>query len=61
MKSVSTKLDLPITYEVKNTCCLFERIFKVKKNNALFRSGICAFLYYANMRKVITSLVVPLK
>ena len=41
-------------YEVKNNCCLFERLFKVKKNGAfLFQISfvvleIFTFLYYAN-------------
>ena len=41
-------------YEVKNNCCLFERVFKVKKNDIfLFRTSffvleIFTFLYYAN-------------
>ena len=41
-------------YEVKNNCCLFERLFKVKKNG-VFLFGISffvletfTFLYYAN-------------
>ena len=41
-------------YEVKNTCCLFERLSKVKKNG-VFLFGISffvletfRFLYYAN-------------
>ena len=41
-------------YEVKNSCCLFERFFKVKKNG-IFLFGISffvmemfTFLYYAN-------------
>ena len=41
-------------YEVKNNCCLFERLFKVKKNGAFlfqisfFVLEIFTFLYYAN-------------
>ena len=41
-------------YEVKNNCCLFERLFKVTKGG-IFLFGISflfleifAFLYYAN-------------
>ena len=41
-------------YEVRNNCCLFERIYKVKKN-VVFLSGISffvleifTFLFYAN-------------
>ena len=41
-------------HEVKNNCCLFERLFKVKKNG-VFLCGISflileilTFLYYAN-------------
>ena len=44
----------PISYEVKNNCCLFERLFKVKRND-VFRFGISfsvteifTFLCYAN-------------
>ena len=41
-------------YEVKNNCCLFERLFKVKKNGvflfgiSFFVMEIFTFLYYAN-------------
>ena len=41
-------------YEVKNNCCLFERLFKVKKNGvflfgmSFFVLEIFMFLYYAN-------------
>ena len=41
-------------YEVKNNCCLFERLFKVKKNGVFFFGisffvlEIFTFLYYAN-------------
>ena len=41
-------------YEVKNNCCLFERLFKVKKNSvflfgiSLFVLEIFMFFYYAN-------------
>ena len=41
-------------YEVKNNCCLFERLFKVKKNGvfllriSFFFVEIFTFLYYAN-------------
>ena len=41
-------------YEVKNDCCLFERLFKVKKSGVLlfgisfFVLEIFKFLYYAN-------------
>ena len=41
-------------YEVKNNCCLFERLFKVKKNGvfpfgiSFFVLDIFTFLYYAN-------------
>ena len=41
-------------YEVKNNCCLFERVFKVKKNGVFFLGisffilKIFTFLYYAN-------------
>ena len=41
-------------YEVKNNCCLFERLFKAKKNDvflfgiSFFLMEICTFLYYAN-------------
>ena len=41
-------------YEVKNDCCLFERLFKVKKNGVFFFGisffvlEIFTFLYYAN-------------
>ena len=47
------KAILLCAYEVKNNCCLFERLFKVK--NGVFLFGISffimeifAFLYYAN-------------
>ena len=33
-----------VTYEVKNNCCLFERLFKVKKNG-VFLFGISFFRY----------------
>ena len=42
------------TCEVKNKCCLFERLFKAKKNDVflfgifLFVLEIFTFLYYAN-------------
>ena len=42
------------TYEVKNNCSLFERLFKVKKSGvflfgiSFFVLEILAFLYYAN-------------
>ena len=41
-------------YEVKNNCCLFERLFKVKKDGvslfgrSFFFLEIFTFLYYAN-------------
>ena len=41
-------------YEVKNNCCLFERLFKVKKNGvflfgiSFFVMEIFTFSYYAN-------------
>jgi len=41
-------------YEVKNNCCLFERLFKVKKIGlslfgiSCFILEIFTFLYYAN-------------
>ena len=41
-------------HEVKNNCCLFERLFKVKKNGvflcgiSFFVLEILMFLYYAN-------------
>ena len=41
-------------YEVKNNCCLFERLFQVKKNGvflfgiSFFVLEIFTFLYYAN-------------
>ena len=41
-------------YEVKNNCCLFERLFKAKKNGvflfgiSFFVTEIFTFLYYAN-------------
>ena len=41
-------------YAVKNNCCLFERLFKVKKNGvflfgiSFFVMEIFTFLYYAN-------------
>ena len=41
-------------YEVKNNCCLFERLFKVKKNGvflfgiSFFVQEIFTFLYYAS-------------
>ena len=41
-------------FEVKNNCCLFERLFKVKKNGvflfgiSFFVLEIFRFLYYAN-------------
>ena len=41
-------------YEVKNNCCLFERLFKVKKNGvsllgiSFFVLEKFTFLYYAN-------------
>ena len=42
-------------YEVENNCCLFERLFKVKKNGvflfgiSFFVMEIFTFLYYANV------------
>ena len=41
-------------YEVKSNCCLFERLFKVKKNDvflfglSFFITEIFTFLYHAN-------------
>ena len=42
-------------YEMKNNCCLFERLFKIEKNGIfLFGKsifvvfGILMFLYYSN-------------
>ena len=41
-------------YKVKNNCCLFKRLFKVKKKwrfpfwNIFFRFRDITFLYYAN-------------
>ena len=47
-------MTLKSAYEVKNNCCLFERLFKEKKNR-VFLFGISlllletfTFLYYAN-------------
>ena len=37
-------LKVPTVYEVKNDCCLFERLFKVKKNG-VFLLGISFFLH----------------
>ena len=43
-----------LSYEVKNNCCLFERLFKVKKNGvfllgiSFFVLEIFTFMYYAN-------------
>ena len=53
--SVETRYMFSISvYEVKNNCCLFEGLFKVKKNG-IFLFGISlliveifTFLYYAN-------------
>ena len=49
------------TYEVKNNCCSFERLFKVKKNG-IFLFGIpflvlqiLMFLCYANEESAINS------
>jgi len=46
---------MPIcAYEVKNNCCLFERLFKVKENGvsllgiSFFVLEKFTFLYYAN-------------
>ena len=50
-------------FEVKknNNCCLFERLFKVKKNR-VFLFGICVFvLEIFTFLTLMTSLVVPLK
>ena len=47
------KFDLS-AYEVENNCCLFERLFKVKKNDdflfgkSFFVMEIFTLLYYAN-------------
>ena len=53
--------------EVKNNCCLFERLFRVKKNK-VFRFEIEFFslqrylcFRIMQMRKVMTTQVVPLK
>ena len=53
MTLVTLSLSLS-AYEVKNNCCLFERLFKVKKNG-VFHFGISflfleifTLLYYAN-------------
>ena len=59
--SRSRKIEIAIksciifsAYEVKNNCCLFERLFKVKKNGvfllkiSFFVMEIFTFLYYAN-------------
>ena len=55
-------------YEVKSNCCLFERLFKVKKNGiflfgiAFFVLEIFMFLYYANEESDdVIKLIVPLK
>ena len=51
MDTLSTQLS---AYEVKNNSCLFERLFKVKKNGvflfgiSFFVLEIFTFLYYAN-------------
>ena len=46
-------------YEVKNYCCLFERLFKVKKSkkNAVFLFEISFFVLFCimQMREVMTS------
>ena len=48
------KFWLLSAYEVKNNCCLFERLFKVKKSGvflfgiSFFVLEIFTFLYYAN-------------
>ena len=45
---------LPISFKVKTNCCLFERLFKVKKNDvflfgiSFFVTEIFTFLCYAN-------------
>ena len=45
---------MPIAYEVKNNYCLFERLFKVKKDGAFlfgitfFAMETFTFLYYTN-------------
>ena len=47
-------LVLSTSHKVKNNCCLFVRLFKVKKNDIfffgipLFILEIFMFLYYAN-------------
>ena len=47
------RLEL-VSYDAKNNCCLFERLFKVKKNRvflfgmSLFVLEIFTFSYYAN-------------
>ena len=41
-------------YEVKNNCCLFERLFKIKKNGvfifgrSFYVLELFTFLYYGN-------------
>ena len=50
----NSKKGTSSAYEVKHYCCLFERLFKVKKNGvflfeiSLFVLEIFTFLYYAN-------------
>jgi len=47
-------LNIQSAYEVKTNCCLFERLFKVKKNGvsllgiSVFVLEKFTFLYYAN-------------
>ena len=53
LKTFIFKMSLSV-YEVKNNCCLFERLFKVRKIGVfLFGISLCVleiftFLYYAN-------------
>ena len=55
---------LKSAYEAKNDCCLFERLFKVKKND-VFLFGISFFLLkiftflIMQMRKVLMSYIIP--
>ena len=51
---IETKVVIGCACEVKNDCCLFERLFEVNKNSvflfgiSFFVLEVFTFLYYAN-------------